>query len=254
MRRQQGSHDLRAMLYMDEVAGYLPPNGVPATKPPMMTLLKQARAFGLGCMLATQNPVDIDYKALSNAGLWMVGRLTTKRDQERLLTGLQGADYAIPVPEMRKRIAGLKNREFVLASRRGIQHIKSRHTICYLRGPVVGEELKTLFTGEENTEEIYRRHRRKYLAEQMQSLAEAAKDMAAEIKRLQQGMQDRHNIGIGGLLGIAFGGRFMRVREAKRMLSDNPDTTARIRELQEQMLELQERFDGLELEFNRLED
>ena len=88
MRRQRGTTDLRALVYMDEVVGYLPPTAAPPTKKPILTLLKQARAFGVGVVLATQNPVDLDYKAMSNAGTWMVGRLQTERDKARLLEGL----------------------------------------------------------------------------------------------------------------------------------------------------------------------
>ena len=91
MRQQSGTTDLRAMLYMDEVAGYLPPTANPPTKQPIMTLMKQARAFGLGVVLSTQNPVDIDYKAISNAGTWMIGRLQTDRDKARLLDGMTSA-------------------------------------------------------------------------------------------------------------------------------------------------------------------
>ena len=83
--------DLRALLYMDEVAGYLPPTAMPPTKKPIMTLMKQARAFGVGVVLSTQNPVDVDYKAISNAGTWMIGRLQTDRDKARVLDGLEGA-------------------------------------------------------------------------------------------------------------------------------------------------------------------
>ncbi|MDH4016498.1 MAG: DUF853 family protein, partial [Actinomycetota bacterium] len=91
MRRQSGTSDLRTLVYMDEVAGYLPPTGNPPTKAPIMLLLKQARAFGVGVVLSTQNPVDIDYKALSNAGTWMIGRLQTEQDKARLLDGLTSA-------------------------------------------------------------------------------------------------------------------------------------------------------------------
>jgi len=91
MRRQSGTPSLRALLYMDEVFGYLPPTANPPSKAPMLTLLKQARAFGLGVVLATQNPVDLDYKALSNAGTWFLGRLQTERDKARVLDGLEGA-------------------------------------------------------------------------------------------------------------------------------------------------------------------
>ena len=79
------------ILYMDEIFGYFPPTANPPSKPPMLTLLKQARAFGLGCVLATQNPVDLDYKGLSNAGTWMIGRLQTERDKMRVLEGLESA-------------------------------------------------------------------------------------------------------------------------------------------------------------------
>ncbi len=89
-RRQGGTSSLRAMLYMDEVFGYLPPVANPPSKAPLLTLLKQARAFGVGVVLATQNPVDLDYKALSNTGTWFLGKLQTERDKARVLDGLEG--------------------------------------------------------------------------------------------------------------------------------------------------------------------
>ncbi len=91
MRSQSGTSSLRAILYMDEIFGYFPPTANPPSKPPMLTLLKQARAFGLGCVLATQNPVDLDYKGLSNAGTWFIGRLQTERDKMRVIDGLTSA-------------------------------------------------------------------------------------------------------------------------------------------------------------------
>ena len=91
MRSQPGTSSLRAILYMDEVFGYFPPTANPPAKRPMLTLLKQARAYGLGCVLATQNPVDLDYKGLSNAGTWLLGRLQTERDKLRVIEGLEGA-------------------------------------------------------------------------------------------------------------------------------------------------------------------
>ena len=90
MRGQRGTTSLRALLYMDEVFGYLPPVANPPSKAPLLTLLKQARAFGVGVVLATQNPVDLDYKALSNTGTWFLGRLQTERDKARVLDGLEG--------------------------------------------------------------------------------------------------------------------------------------------------------------------
>src|SRR5207342_2138894 len=94
IRTQPGTSSLRAILYMDEVFGYFPPVGNPPAKRPMLTLLKQARAYGLGCVLATQNPVDLDYKGLANAGTWMIGRLQTERDKLRVMDGLEGASAA----------------------------------------------------------------------------------------------------------------------------------------------------------------
>jgi len=91
VRSQPGTGSLRALLYMDELFGYLPPTANPPSKVPLLTLLKQARAYGLGLVLSTQNPVDLDYKALSNAGTWFIGRLQTERDKERVLAGLEGA-------------------------------------------------------------------------------------------------------------------------------------------------------------------
>ena len=102
MRRQSGTTDLRALLYMDEVAGYLPPTANPPTKKPIMTLMKQARAFGVGVVLTTQNPVDVDYKALSNAGTWMIGRLQTERDKARLLDGMSAAAGGVDVGGRRR--------------------------------------------------------------------------------------------------------------------------------------------------------
>ena len=94
MRTQPGTSSLRALLYMDEVFGFFPPTANPPSKTPMLTLLKQARAYGLGVVLATQNPVDLDYKGLSNAGTWFLGRLQTERDKARVLDGLEGASAA----------------------------------------------------------------------------------------------------------------------------------------------------------------
>ena len=91
MRRQAGTTSLRALLYFDEIFGFLPPTAEPPSKRPLLTLLKQARAFGLGCVLVTQNPVDLDYKGLTNAGTWFIGKLQAERDKERVLQGLKGA-------------------------------------------------------------------------------------------------------------------------------------------------------------------
>jgi hypothetical protein len=116
MRRQPGSGSLRAILYMDELFGYLPPVANPPSKALFLTLLKQARAFGLGLVLSTQNPVDLDYKALSNAGTWFIGRLQTERDKARVREGLAGAAGSdhLPVEDLDEVLAGLGKRRFLL--------------------------------------------------------------------------------------------------------------------------------------------
>ncbi len=118
MRAQPGTSSLRAIFYMDEVFGYFPPSAKPPSKPPMLTLLKQARAFGLGIVLATQNPVDLDYKGLANMGTWFLGRLQTQRDKDRVLDGLEGASAqqggAFDRSEMEKALSSLGNRVFLM--------------------------------------------------------------------------------------------------------------------------------------------
>lgn len=143
MRRQSGTTDLRALLYMDEVTGYLPPTANPPTKQPIMTLMKTARAFGVGVVLSTQNPVDVDYKALSNAGTWMIGRLQTERDKQRLLDGLSSASGAVDVGAVDRTISGLGKREFVLkrAGKDATTVFTTRWAMSYLRGPMTRDQI-----------------------------------------------------------------------------------------------------------------
>ena len=150
MRRQSGTTDLRAMLYMDEVAGYLPPTANPPTKKPIMTLMKQARAFGVGVVLSTQNPVDIDYKALSNAGTWMIGRLSTERDKARLLEGLTSAAGSVDIGAVDDTISGLGKREFVLRQpgKDGTSVFTTRWAMSYLRGPMTRDQISDLMAAE----------------------------------------------------------------------------------------------------------
>jgi hypothetical protein len=149
MRRQSGTTDLRTLVYMDEVAGYLPPTAAPPTKKPIMTLMKQARAFGVGVVLATQNPVDIDYKAISNAGTWMVGRLQTERDKARLLDGMSAAAGGVDVRAVGDTISGLAKREFVLrkAGKDAPEVFTTRWAMSYLRGPLTRDQIATLMAG-----------------------------------------------------------------------------------------------------------
>ena len=150
MRRQSGTTDLRAMLYMDEVAGYLPPTANPPTKKPIMTLMKQARAFGVGVVLSTQNPVDIDYKALSNAGTWMIGRLSTERDKARLLEGLTSAAGGVDIGAVDDTISGLGKREFVLRvpGKDTTSVFTTRWAMSYLRGPMTRDQISSLMADE----------------------------------------------------------------------------------------------------------
>ena len=143
MRRQSGTTDLRALLYMDEVAGYLPPTANPPTKKPIMNLMKQARAFGVGVVLTTQNPVDVDYKALSNAGTWMVGRLQTDRDKQRLLDGMSAAAGGVDLAAVGGTISGLAKREFVLrrAGKDQPEVFTTRWAMSYLRGPLTRDQI-----------------------------------------------------------------------------------------------------------------
>lgn len=150
MRAQPGTTSLRALLYMDEIFGYLPPLSNPPSKMPMLTLLKQARAFGLGLVLATQNPVDLDYKALSNAGTWFIGRLQTERDKARVLDGLEGASVAagsgFDRKSMDQLISGLGSRVFLLNNTHEDEPVvmTTRWVLSYLPGPLTREQIRTL--------------------------------------------------------------------------------------------------------------
>lgn len=145
MRSQQGSDDLRVLIYMDEVFGFVPPTAMPPSKKPILTILKQARAFGVGLVLSTQNPVDIDYKAISNAGTWMIGRLQTERDKDRLLDGMQRSDGGADVAELDATISSLDKREFVLHSTRSTpQRFSTRWAMSYLSGPLSRNQISDL--------------------------------------------------------------------------------------------------------------
>ena len=149
-RTQPGTSSLRAVLYMDEIFGYFPPTANPPSKVPMLTLLKQARGFGLGVVLATQNPVDLDYKGLSNAGTWFLGRLQTQRDKDRVLEGLEGAStaagHAFDRRKMDEVLSGLGSRVFVMNNVHDDQPVlfQTRWTLSYLRGPLTREQIQSL--------------------------------------------------------------------------------------------------------------
>jgi len=150
MRGQSGTTSLRAIVYMDEIFGFLPPTANPPSKLPMLTLLKQARAFGVGMVLATQNPVDLDYKALGNAGTWFIGRLQTERDKGRLLDGLDSAAASSGAQfnrsHIEKILSSLGSRVFLMNNTHEDtpEIFQSRWDLCYLRGPLTRDQIKTL--------------------------------------------------------------------------------------------------------------
>ncbi len=153
MRAQPGTPSLRALLYMDEVFGYFPPTANPPSKTPMLTLLKQARAYGLGIVLATQNPVDLDYKGLSNAGTWFLGRLQTERDKLRVIEGLEGASATAGTGFDRQAaerlLSGLENRLFLMHNVHDEAPVlfHTRWALSYLRGPLTRTQIQMLMAG-----------------------------------------------------------------------------------------------------------
>jgi hypothetical protein len=145
MRSQPGTTSLRAILYMDEVAGYLPPVAAPPSKKPLMIMLKQARAFGVGVMLATQNPVDLDYKALSNTGTWFIGRLQTQQDIDKVIEGLRSSAGDLD-PKLSKALAALGKRVFLMKNIHENEPtvFQTRWALSYLRGPLTLAQIKKL--------------------------------------------------------------------------------------------------------------
>jgi hypothetical protein len=150
MRTQSGTSSLRAILYMDEIFGYFPPVANPPSKLPLLTLLKQGRAFGLGVVLATQNPVDLDYKGLANTGTWFIGRLQTERDKARVLEGLEGiaagTGQKFDKQAMEQLLAGLDKRIFLLNNvhEEAPEVFETRWALSYLRGPLTRTQIKLL--------------------------------------------------------------------------------------------------------------
>ena len=158
MRTQSGTTSLRALLYMDEIFGYFPPVANPPSKTPLLTLLKQARAFGVGVVLATQNPVDLDYKGLSNTGTWLIGRLQTERDKARVLDGLESAAGAgsqgFDRAALERILSGLSARVFLMNNVHEDHPVvfESRWVMSYLRGPLTRAQIKSLMDAQRGTE------------------------------------------------------------------------------------------------------
>ncbi|MEJ2504586.1 MAG: ATP-binding protein [Gemmatimonadota bacterium] len=155
MRRQPGTSDLRVLVYMDEMFGFAPPTAQPPSKKPILTIFKQGRAHGVGMVVSTQNPVDLDYKVISNAGTWMLGRLQTERDKARVLEGLRSASGAVDLPAVDDLLSGLRKREFVLRTTRSPEPavFTTRWAMSYLRGALTREEVRRLMAGADPTPE-----------------------------------------------------------------------------------------------------
>src|SRR5690606_12374490 len=154
MRRQPGTPSLRAVLYMDEVFGFMPPVANPPTKRLLLTLLKQARAYGIGVVLSTQNPVDLDYKGLANAGTWFIGRMQTERDKARVIEGLKsaaGSERLTPA-ELEATISSLGKRRFLLHNVHETESVvfETRWVMSYLAGPMTREQIRALVPNEQH--------------------------------------------------------------------------------------------------------
>ncbi len=156
VRSQSGTRALRALLFFDEVYGYLPPHPYnPPTKRPLMALVKQGRAAGLGVMLSTQNPADLDYKSLGNIGTWFIGTLRTDRDKDRVLEGIEGSlrSSGTRVRDIDEAIGRLQPRVFVMhdANAQRLAFLRSRWALSYLRGPTTTQEIRTLLQAQGDT-------------------------------------------------------------------------------------------------------
>ena len=172
MRRQSGTSALKTLLYMDEIYGFFPPTKNPPSKEPMMLLLKQARAFGVGVVLSTQNPVDLDYKGLSNIGTWFIGRLQTNQDIERVIDGLGGkVGASYNKGEIKTLLANLKKRTFFLKSAHldDIRLFSTRWVLSYLKGPLKRDEISALMQGQKEAQSI--------VTESVESLSQKSTDL-----------------------------------------------------------------------------
>ncbi len=164
MRRQSGTSALKTLLYMDEIYGFFPPTKNPPSKEPMLLLLKQARAFGVGVVLSTQNPVDLDYKGLSNIGTWFIGRLQTAQDIERVIDGLGGkVGSSFDKSEIKNLLANLKKRTFFLKSAHldDVRLFATRWVMSYLKGPLKRDEISILMQSQKDLQNISQRSAKK---------------------------------------------------------------------------------------------
>ena len=175
MRRQSGTSSLKTLLYMDEIFGFFPAVGNPPSKKPMLILLKQARAYGVGVILATQNPIDLDYKGLSNIGTWFIGRLQTKQDKERVMDGLLKSDEgSLDKKEIENLLSNIQSRVFLFKSAHEdrLKLMQTRWVLSYLKGPLSKKEIKKLMADKKSMTELQRQETRE-TATSAQAFAEA---------------------------------------------------------------------------------
>ena len=199
MRTQPGTSSLRALLYMDEIFGFFPPTAEPPSKRPMLTLLKQARAFGLGVVLSTQNPVDLDYKGLSNCGSWFLGRLQTERDKARVLDGLEGAmAQGGKVPsraDLDTMLSGLGKRVFLLNNvhESGPVLFHTRWVLSYLRGPMTRNELVRLSESQPRANTEAKKVQVEQVADAPVQVAAPSKEVVDAVRvSLPEGVEERY--------------------------------------------------------------
>lgn len=173
MRQQSGTSSLRALLYMDEIFGFFPAISNPPSKKPMLLLLKQARAFGVSIILSTQNPIDLDYKGLSNIGTWFIGRLQTKQDKERVMDGLLKNDEAsLNKKEIENLLSNIQSRVFLLKSAHEdrVKLMQTRWVLSYLKGPLSKKEVRTLMADKKNELKPSEKEVKKEIAEKKQAV------------------------------------------------------------------------------------
>lgn len=188
MRWQSGTTSLRSLVYFDEIFGYFPPTAQPPSKKPLLTILKQARAFGVGAVLVTQNPVDIDYKGLSNAGTWFIGKLQTERDKQRVLEGLKGAiaETGNTNPtNFSELISALSSRVFLLHNVHDAEPVvyHTRWAMSYLRGPLTRPQVKQLM---EHKKQVHQSNNEQVLATVEAAIAPPKEKLQAIAEPIQQ--------------------------------------------------------------------
>ncbi len=235
MRTQPGTTSLRTLVYMDEIFGYFPPSANPPSKKPLLTLLKQARAFGVGMVLATQNPVDLDYKGLANAGTWFIGRLQTERDKARVMEGLEGAAASaggrFDKKKMEQLLAGLGSRVFLMnnANEDAPVVFHTRWCLSYLRGPLTRTQIKQLMDPYKNASPEQGGSSRAHAASAIPAAGSAAKPGARPT--LQANISQFFLPARGSKPGLVYrpmlvGGARIRYAETKSRLNVLKDVTA----------------------------